>query len=99
MTAEDFLKLQQKQSFTESVVSYKDALEAVKMARKEVKTSADAVIEATRDSAKVLSDVKFERHAILAAISGLCANPNYTNMEQSIVLTAVAIAKRLSKFI
>lgn len=102
MKAEEYLKTVLSEStFVHDkmgAVSYEDALKAVQMAREEVKISADAIIEATRDSVKLLSDVEFERHAILAAISGLCANPNYTNMDDSIALTAVAIAKKVSKF-
>lgn len=78
MTAEEYLDDNKREHFypghTYYYVSLEDALKAVNMAREEVKSSADKLIEATRDNVKMISDVEFKRQAAIAALQGFCAN-------------------------
>lgn len=78
MTAEEYLDDNKRGHFypghTYYWVSLEDALKAVNMAREEVKSSADKLIEATRDNVKMISDVEFKRQAAIAALQGFCAN-------------------------
>lgn len=80
MTAEEYLNTKKQERFypghTYYEVSFEDALKAVNMAREEVKSSADKLIEAARDNVKIISDVEFKRQAAIAALQGCCANPH-----------------------
>lgn len=100
MTAEEYLKIKQRNvTFSGEIgiaVSYGDALKAVEMAREEVKSSADQIIESIRSNANELSSVEFEKRAVLAAFSGLCENINYTNLDDTIIRKAISMGRRLS---
>lgn len=78
MTAEEYLDSKKIEQYTPGhtyyMVSLEDALKAVNMAREEVKSSADKLIEAARDNVKIISDVEFKRQAAIAALQGYCAN-------------------------
>lgn len=103
MTAEEYLDDNKREHFypghTYYYVSLEDALKAVNMAREEVKSSADKLIEATRDNVKMISDVGFKKQAVIAALQGYCANPHETLLRLDIKEIAELSVKQADELI